>query len=141
MSLILARILVAVGLAVAPFAAFVALSRQMHAGLVLFVPLFGVIPAIAGALLIFWPVELWLTDMDLAWTKNFVIPALGGCLVFVATFVLTLLQSGSLSRAWNRVFVARPLSTFGIYIVTGILFGACWRLTEWLAKLTGLANG
>jgi len=141
MSLILARIIVGFGLAAAPFAAFAILSRQMHAALVILVPLLGAVPAILGALLIFWPVELWLSGMGLAWAKDIVIPAIGACLVFVTLFLSSLAQSHSLTRAFKRVFVAKPLSTFGVYIGAGFLFGVCWRLTEWLAKFMGLANG
>ena len=137
----LARIIVSVALFCAPFILYVVFSNQSQAGMMLLFPLFGAIPAIVAALILFLPIELLLENKN-SWLKNILIPLTGASVIFIFMFIMAR-SSYDASRIQNLA-VPRYSMEWGIYAiwsVAGATWGVIWRFTEFLAKWTGLANG
>ncbi|MEA3008391.1 MAG: hypothetical protein QOJ91_83 [Sphingomonadales bacterium] len=125
--LILVRLLLSLGLFCGPFLAFAVLSRQQHAGLVLIMPLFGAVPGIMAALILFLPIEVALRGTGL---ENILVPLAGASLIFLFTVIT---QRGVRYRrsgksGWNG---------WTLWSVAGAFWGVIWRLTDPLCRLAG----
>jgi hypothetical protein len=142
MGLTLARIIVAVVLFCLPFALFIAASRKPDNMMFLLFPLFGAVPAIIFALILFVPVEALLNARGMPGAKNIVIPLLGASLVFLFAIGMEA-YSGSLGRFLARITEGglAALAPMLLWSVLGVAWGLIWRSTEWLAKWVGLTNG
>ncbi len=132
--ILLARSVVCILLFCVPIILFAAMSRQQNAMLVILVPLFGAIPAIFGALILFAPVEYLLDSFNVSYLKNFVIPAVGGLLIFVFAAVMA---PHELPKTLSRGLTDGGVVT---WVVLGIVWGVVWRLTDGLAHLAGFES-
>ena len=138
MSLILARIVVSIALFCAPFLLFIALSKGHNAGMILIIPIFGGVPAIIAALLIFWPIEAMLNNAGVGWLKNLAIP-LAGCLIAFLFFLIAGWKFGNLDVVLRNL--AKNPGDLLVWSVFGGAWGVVWRLTELIAKWIGLVRG
>ena len=141
MSLTLARIVVSVAIFCAPFLLFVALSSNPDNGLILIVPLFGAIPAIIGALVLFLPAEMLLDRLGLPKLKNIVVPLIGASLIAIFMIVMGAVW-GNLSLYGERLLQDPTMfmGVMAVWMVFGAAWGVAWRITEWLAYRFGLVR-
>jgi hypothetical protein len=140
--LTLARIIVGIVLFCLPVLIFVILSRRPDNALYLLFPLFGAIPAIIAALILFVPLEAYLDARGLPHLKNIAVPLAGAAVVFIFMIVMGVVW-GNLGTMFTRLANGgiAAWGAFLVWSVLGALWGLVWRSTEWLAKLVGLANG
>ena len=142
MSLILARVVVSIILFCLPVFLFVIASRRRGNALYLLFPMFGAVPAILGALILFVPLEMTLEAQGLAEFKNPLVPLAGALIVFIFAFVMDAL-GGKPGASFVRL-ARGGMSTWGgflVWSVLGAIWGGIWRSTEWLARISGLTNG
>ena len=142
MGLTLARIVVSIVLFCLPFLILVARSRKPDNALFLLFPLFGAIPAIVAALVLFVPIEGLLDARGVPHLKNLLVPLAGASVVFIFTVVMGVVW-GNLGTMISRL-TAGGMAAWGgflVWSVLGALWGLVWRSTEWLAKWVGLVNG
>jgi hypothetical protein len=131
--MILLRILVCVMLFCLPFVLFVAASRKPENGMWLIFPVFGAVPAIIGALLVFAPIEAALDARGLGHWKNAAIPLAGASLIFIFVLVMQGL-SGKLGLMFARIaeHPGQTLVPLLVWSVLGAFWGLLWRATAWL---------
>jgi hypothetical protein len=137
MGMIVARIIVSVVLFCLPILIFVILSRKPDNALYLIFPMFGAIPAIVAALVLFVPIESYLDGRGLGHLKNLAIPLAGATVVFIFTVVMGVVW-GNLTTMLGKL-ASGGVATWGAFLLWSVL-GALWGLV-WLAKWVGLANG
>ena len=141
MTLILARCVAAVVLYCAPIIVYMAGSKKADSAILLIFPVIAAIPAVALALLLFWPVELLLDRLGHPALKNILIPVIGGTLIYVFTLLLGL-YDGNLGELLRKV-ANKPdghrVTMF--WVALGVVWGIAWRASEWLARTIGLTNG
>jgi hypothetical protein len=131
---IVARVLICLMLFCLPFVLYIAASGQPDAGMILVFPVFGAIPAILGALLIFVPVETYLDRRGLGHLKNKAIPLAGALLIAVFMIVMWGIK-GRLLELVARVSTG-DIGIVGpilLWSVLGAIWGALWRVTAWIA--------
>ena len=143
------RLLVTLVLLSAPFLLYVAATARGKAdnALWLMYPIVLAIPTAIGGLFVLAPLEAILDARGARHLKDVVIPAAGGALVLLVLGVTW--QRGRRRRAAaarrataGRVSRRRPqLWAFLLGGVIGVVWGALWRLSEWIARviLTGHA--
>jgi hypothetical protein len=142
MGLLLARMVVSVPLFCLPIILFAVLSGKPDNMMFVLFPVFGAIPAIIAALVLFVPLESVLDARGMPQYKNVLVPVAGASVVFIFTLV-TGLAAGSLGTMITRLSTGGS-AAWGAYVlwsVLGAVWGLVWRSTEWLAKVVGLANG
>ena len=142
--MILARLLiclVCLALFCFSFLLLVSASRKPENALWLLFPIFGGIPVVLGALLIFVPIEIYLSARALGHLKNVAIP-MAGALLIVIFMVVASIVTGNPLKYFSRI------SKEGMHIVGPILFwsvlgaiwGALWRLSDYLLGAVGLTS-
>ena len=131
--MILIRVIVCMVLFCLPFLLLVAASGKPEAMLWLIFPFFGAIPAVLGALLVFWPLEAWLDRHGKSHLKNRAIPIAGALLVFVFALVMWTL-SGNVLQNLGRLFSGEGegIWPFAVWSVLGAFWGGLWRFTAWV---------
>ena len=141
MSLILARLLISLALLCAPFALLVIGSRRAEGLIWLMFPVVGGIPALLGALLIFAPLEGYLNARGLGHLKNVAIPLAGTVLIVIFT-IAVLAVSGNLAKSLARISSGgvSAIGAFVLWSAAGAIWGAVWRLSDWIAARVGLAG-
>ena len=102
MGLTLARIVVGIALFCLPVVILVVLSRKPESALYLLFPMFGAIPAIIAALVLFVPLESYLDARGLAHLKNVAVPLAGATVVFLFMIVMGSVW-GNLGTMLNRL--------------------------------------
>jgi Zn-dependent protease with chaperone function len=140
--MILLRLLICLILFYLPFVLFVAANRrQPENALWLIFPMFGTIPAIVGALLIFVPIENYLSARALGHLNDVAIPIAGALLIAVFMIVTSIL-SGNLPRYFSRILKEgkHVLGPILFWSVLGLAWGALWRLSNWLMVEVGLTS-
>jgi hypothetical protein len=137
-SLTLARIIVAVVLFCLPFVIFVVLSEKPDNAMYFLFPIFGAVPAILAAVILFMPIEAALDARGMADCKNFAVP-LAGAMIFFLVIIIIGLISGNLGAMFARIVKAGWLSLLP-WSFLGALWGLVWRSTEWLANWVGLTH-
>jgi hypothetical protein len=120
MSEIVMRLVITAMLSLVPFFIFVGTSRSSNAEMVFLAPLFGLIPAVILTLMILVPIEYGLDHFGYGNLKNFVVPLVGGSLIFVF-FALR----GTLPT-WRFV------KGSGLWIALGLFWAMLWRLSAWI---------
>ena len=131
--MILIRVMVCIALFCVPFFVLIALEGRPEALIYLMFPMFGAIPGILGALLVFAPLE-WLLDLlGLGRLKNVAIPLAGALLIFVLALVMASL-SGKPELMLGRLMTggANVAAPFLVWSALGALWGALWRFTDWI---------
>src|SRR5688500_14408711 len=101
MTITLARLLISFALLCLPIVLHVVASRKPENALWLMFPIVGGIPAVLGALLIFVPIEVYLSAPTLGHLKNVAIPAAGSLLILLF-MVIQLTVSGNLPKLLSR---------------------------------------
>lgn len=129
----LLRLLLCLILFYLPFILFVATSRNKENALWLLFPLYGTIPAILGALLLFIPVEMYLSAHALGHLNNVAIPVAGSLLIVIFMFIASIV-SGNLPRYLSRIYKEgkHMLAPLLFWSLLGTIWGAVWRLSHWL---------
>jgi hypothetical protein len=139
--MILFRLLLCLILFNLPFILFVAASRNKDNALVLLFPLFGTIPAVIGALLLFLPVEMYLSAHALGHWNNVAIPVAGS--LFIVIFMLIAsIKSGKPLQFFSRLRKdwQQTLGAMLLWSVLGTIWGAAWRLSHWLLVAMNLTS-
>lgn len=103
--------------------------------------MFGTIPAVLGALLLFIPIEMYLSAHALGHLNNVAIPVAGSLLIVLFMFIASIV-SGNLPRYFARLckegkHILGPLLFWSLL---GTIWGAVWRLSHWLLVVTGLTS-
>ena len=132
MGLTLARIVVSLALFCLPILIFVILSRKPDNALYLLFPMFGAIPAIVAALVLFLPIEVYLDGRGLSHLKNLLIPLAGAAVVSIFIFVMGIVW-GDLGRMVSRL-ANGGVAAWGAILLCSVLGGLCglvWRSSEW----------
>jgi hypothetical protein len=131
--MILIRVLVCLALFCLPFLVLIVLEGRPEALIYLMFPMFGAIPGILAALLIFAPLEWLLDRRGLGRLKNIAIPLAGALLIFVVALVIGSL-SGKLGLMLDRITTggANVVAPFLVWSVLGALWGGLWRFTAWV---------
>jgi hypothetical protein len=140
--MILLRLLICLILFYLPFVLFVAANRrQPENALWLIFPMLGTIPGVVSALLIFVPIESYLRARALGHLNDIAIP-ISGALLIVVFMLVTSLVSGNLPRYFSRIFKERKrvLGPILCWSVLGIIWGALWRLSDWILVVMGLTS-
>jgi hypothetical protein len=131
--MILLRLLICLILYYSPFVLFVAASRNKDNALWLLFPIYGTIPAVLGALLLFIPLENYLIAHALGHLNNVAIPVAGSLLIVIFMFIAATL-SGNLPRYLSRICKEgrHILGPMLFWSLLGTIWGAVWRLSHWL---------
>ena len=131
--MILIRIVVCIVLFCLPVVALIALDGRPEAMIYLMFPMFGAIPAILGALLVFVPIEWLLDRYGLGRLKNIAVPIAGALLIFLFALIMVA-PSGKLGLLVNRLAGGGmvELAPFMLWSVLGAFWGGLWRLTAWI---------
>jgi hypothetical protein len=141
--MILLRLVICLMLFYLPFVLFVAANhrRQPDNALWLIFPVFGTIPGVAGTLLIFVPLESYLSSRALGHLNNVAIPVAGALLIAVF-MIVTSMVSGNLPRYFSRILKEGKhiLGPLLFWSVLGTFWGALWRFSAWLLVAIGLAS-
>ena len=139
---LLVRILVCFALFCSPLFLYIVASRKSENALWLLFPLFGGIPATLGALFVFIPLEGFLDAQGLGHLKNVAIP-LSGSLLIVIFLVLSCVVSGNYSMLSKRMLNGglREIWPILFWSILGVVWGASWRLSDWIIRSIGLPLG
>ena len=140
--MIILRLLICLMLIYLPLIVYVAGSRrQPENALWLLFPLYGTIPAVLGALLIFVPIESYLGARALGHWNNIAIP-LAGALLIVIFMVLASIVSGNLLKYFSRIVKdgKHMIGPLLFWSVLGAIWGATWRLSNWILAGVGLTR-
>ena len=131
--MIVVRILVCIALFCLPFLALVALEGRPEGMLWMIFPVFGALPAVVGALLVFVPLEMYLDARGQGRLKNVAVPVAGALLIFLLSAVMWTL-SGDVARNFGRLVTGGPnvLGPFLVWSVLGAFWGGLWRFTAWV---------
>ena len=131
--MILIRILVCIVLFCLPVLALIALEGRPEAMIYLMFPMFGAIPAVLGALLVFVPIEWFLDRRGLSHLKNIAVPLAGALLIVLFSLVVFGL-SGKLGLVIERIASGglAQLAPFLLWSVLGAFWGGLWRFTAWV---------
>jgi hypothetical protein len=140
-TMILFRLLICLILFNLPFILFVTASRNKDNALVLLFPLFGTIPAVIGALLLFLPIEIYLSSHALGRWSNIAIPVAGSLFVVIFMLIASIV-SGNPLRFFSRLRRdwQQTLGAMLLWSVLGTIWGAVWRLSHWLLVAMNLAS-
>nr|WP_137677987.1 hypothetical protein [Parerythrobacter lutipelagi] len=128
----LARCFVCILLFCAPLLAMMASSGDPAMGMLLLIPMIGLIPALIMALLLFVPVEALTGRMGLRWLANVLVPIMG--VVGAGLCLLVLAAALGASDAMARNFAQQPWA-FYFWLAMGALWGVVWRLTALVGRL------
>ena len=139
--MILLRLLICLILFYLPFILFVAASRDKENALWLIFPLYGTIPAVLGALLLFIPIEKYLNAHALGHLNNVAIPVAGSLLIVIFMFMASIV-SGNLHQFLSRIYKGgkHVLGSLLLWSLLGTLWGAVWRLSHWLLVVMDLTS-
>ena len=139
--MILLRLLICLILFYLPFIFFVAASRNKDNALWLIFPIYGTIPAILGALLLFIPIEKYLSAHALGHLNNVAIPVTGSLLIVIFMFIASIV-SGNLPQFLSRICKGGKhlLGSLLFWSLLGTIWGAVWRLGHWLLVVMGLTS-
>jgi hypothetical protein len=139
--MILLRLLICLILFYLPFILFVAASRNKDNALWLLFPLFGTIPAVLGALLIFNPIENYLSGHGLGHLNNIATPVAGSLLI-VIFMLITSIASGNFPRYFSRIYKEGKhiLGPLLFWSLLGTIWGVVWRLSHWLIVVMELKS-
>ena len=143
MTLLVARVFVAFGLFCGPLVIYIIESGGAENWLWMILALFGAVPAIVGALILFVPIEMALNAARLGYLKNLVVPIAGGSLIFVFAFVMHIVDDKvSFATSFERITTmsAAQWSASVLWIAAGAMWGVAWRASEWLAYRVGLIH-
>ena len=134
--MILLRLLICLVLLYLPFILFIAASRNKDNALWVLFPLYGTIPAVMGALLVFVPIENYLNARALGHMNNVAIPIVGSLLIVLFLFVVAIL-SGNLLRHLSRISKdgLQFLASVSLWSFLGGFWGVLWRLSDWLSTV------
>ena len=126
----LVRILISIPIFLVPFVLFLLRSRQMHKELILLYPLFGLIPGLVSAAVIFVPIEYLLRLNGLVPLITPAVIAAGAAIVLI----FAVLIAGRKVKAASRPGLIS-------WIIAGAWWGVAWRLSEGAVAWAGLSNG
>jgi hypothetical protein len=130
-AMILIRLVICVVLFCLPFLGLIMLDGSPDAMIYLLFPIFGAIPGLLAALLVFVPIERLLERRGEEHLKNFAVPAAGALLIFAIALVV-LSFSGDLSVKIARIMGGGlyNLWPFLIWSLLGAVWGGLWRLSD-----------
>lgn len=139
--MILLRLLLCLILFYLPLILFVAASRHKENALWLIFPMFGTIPAVLGALLLFTPIEMYLSAHALGHLNNVAIPIAGSLLIVIFMLIASIV-SGNCPRYFARLCKEGKhlLGPILFWSLLGTIWGAVWRLSHWLLVVMGLTS-
>jgi hypothetical protein len=137
--IILVRIAVCFALFCAPLLFYVIASRKPENALWFLFPMFGGVPAILGALLVFVPLEGLLQARGLGHLKNVAVPLSGSLFVLIFLFV-SCVVSGHFFTRLKRILNGGSQMTVSLlfWSFLGVLWGVSWRLSDWAVRSVGL---
>ncbi len=125
----LLRALACVIMFVAPLLFFAAASLNPHVGLILLIPMIGLVPGLLIAIIVFTPIEVVLRRLRVEALANLFVPLAGGVTAALIIVVLVF-QSAQPAAAIERL-LADPLGP-AIWTAAGVAWGLVWRLSAWL---------
>lgn len=139
--MVLIRIAICALLACLPFVLMVAFSRRPEMGMVLVIPFFGMVPAVVGALIVFLPIELYLSARGTPALSNVAVPAAGALLIALFTLAMSA-ASGNLGLIAGRIASGsnQVIGPMLFWSVLGVIWGLLWRLTALISNATGWAG-
>ena len=142
MTPVLARLLICMALVCSPFVLVALASRKAQGCMWMSLfPIFGGVPAVLGALLVFAPLERYLDARALGHLKNVAVPVAGAFLVVI--FILVIQgATGSLKRTLGHIARdrMRAIEPILVWSALGVLWGVLWRLSDWLATRAGVTG-
>ena len=128
------RLFFCFGVVIAGFAVFISRSSAQHRDMWLLVPVFGAVPAILAAALLFVPIERFAYSRGLDHWATFGVVIAGGSIVFLFTLIAHLPERlrRTSKPAPTPFRFGRFVSTASIWIISGALWGALWRASAFI---------
>lgn len=130
--MVLLRVLLCAVVFTAPVALYIIMSGKKDNLLLLLFPMIGIIPAVIGALLVFWPLEALLDGTGRPAWKNYFVPIAGACLIIAVVAIVGGI-SGKLAMMLERI-ASNPVNNGGpilLWMVLGLIWGILWRMSDW----------
>ena len=139
--MILVRLVICFVLLVAPVVLLVVASRKAENMIYLMFPVVAAVPATLGALLVFAPLEAYLSARGLAHLKNVAVP-LAGALLIVVFLLVVAGASGRLGQYGGRLRTGglNAVAPIVVWSLLGVLWGALWRVSEFVLRWVELAG-
>ena len=120
-----------------PLLLIISSANDPAMGMLLLIPMIGLIPGYIMALILFVPVEVFTAKIGNAWLANFLVPAMGA-VGAVMCFIALALYHGQLEIMLRNL--ASSPDGFTLWIGLGVVWGVLWRLTALVRLLPFLAR-
>lgn len=132
----LSRCLACIALFVVLFGLLIYSTGDQSMGIMMLLPMIGLVPALVIALVLFVPIEALCARMNVRWLANFVVPAMGALGAVLALLAIAINHDSLDVMARN---LSQNPNGFWFWIIAGVIWGVLWRMTT-LVRLIPLVG-
>lgn len=132
----LSRCLACIALFVVPFGLLIYSTGDQSMGIMMLLPMIGLVPALVIALVLFVPIEALCARMNMRWLANFAVPAMGALGAVLALLAIAIYHNSLDVMARN---LSQSPNGFWFWIIAGVIWGVLWRMTT-LVRLIPLVG-